>query len=159
METKTKVDTNQVLEKLNQYVAEVWNEEPEDIKKLRSHALPPMGNMPCVFYANFNTFWLGENVQVHRLLAMEKNVSVSYLNQALAAILLRHAGRLAKWNLLNSVDILEYLAGYFNGQGAKSYEEFIQVTESILVVIDRINSWIDAMIPWNDLDTKLRLRS
>jgi hypothetical protein len=148
--------TQEILDTLRDTLHRVWDHEPQDIQNLREHSLPPMGNLPCVFYANFNTFWLGENVQVHRLLAKEQKVALQELNKTIAAILTRHAARLTKWNLKDTVVLVETLANYFEKQGPKNYDEFIQVTESILVVIDRINSWIDAMIPWSELDRKLK---
>ena len=99
----------------------------------------------------------GENIQVMRALALERGVKLSELNKVTAAILRRHAARLAKWNLKKTVALFEELARYFERQGPKNAAEFVEVTEAALVAIDRINAWIDAMIPWSQLDKRLKV--
>ncbi len=54
--------TARVLGELRAYVARCWLHELADITQLRSVSRPPMGNLPCCFYANFNLFWAGENL-------------------------------------------------------------------------------------------------
>lgn len=148
--------TAAMVRRLNRALEESWRHETAEIKALRRHGLPPMGRLPCAFYANFNTFWAGENIQVMRALALERGVKLSELNKVTAAILRRHAARLAKWNLKKTVALFEELARYFERQGPKNAAEFVEVTEAALVAIDRINAWIDAMIPWSQLDKKLK---
>ncbi len=146
--------TKAMLGKLNRSLAASWDKETADIKRLRRHSLPPMGNMPCVLYANFNTFWLGENIQVMRELALARKMPLGQLNTAAAALLRRHQGRLAKWNLTDTVKLVEALARYFESRGPKNNAEFVQVCEATMVAMDRINAWIDAMIPWSQFDKK-----
>ncbi|MCL6548342.1 MAG: hypothetical protein K6T30_05480 [Alicyclobacillus sp.] len=136
----------------------VWRQEPDDIRRLRSLTRPPMGNLPCVLYANFNTFWAGENLQVYRQLAREGTVPLGALNQAAARVLERHAARLAKWDLHDTVDLVTAVADYFRAGGPRSKAEFMEVCEAFLLCLDRVNSWIDAIIPWSDLDRAVAVR-
>ena len=150
-------ETSAMIDRLERFGRRNWNSEPGDIARLREHSLPPMGNMPPVLYANFNTFWMGENIQVVRQLALDKALPPAALNQMAAALLNRHAGRLAKWKLTGTVRLVRELAAYFEAGGAKNHGEVVQVCEAAMVAFDRINAWIDAMIPWAHLDKKVKL--
>lgn len=155
---KTSVHTTKaMLARLESFSARNWTREPGDIKSLRKHKLPPMGNFPGVFYANFNTFWLGENIQVVRQLALEGKVPVAELNRMTAALLERHAARLAKWKLTNTVRLVRDLAAYFAAGRPRSHAQIVRVAEATMVAMDRVNAWIDAMIPWSHLDANLKL--
>ena len=150
-------ETTAIIDRLERFGRRNWQSEPGDITRLREHALPPMGNLPPVLYANFNTFWLGENIQVVRQLALDKALPAAALNTMAAALLNRHAGRLAKWKLTNTVKLVRDLAAYFEAGGARNHDEVVQVCEAAMVAFDRINAWIDAMIPWSHFDKKVKL--
>jgi len=149
-----------MLQKLDNFLASSWvdPDEPEDIKRLRQHELPPMGNMPCVFYANFNLFWAGENIQVCRLTAQKRVMPLKELCTVMGSLLERHAARLTKWKLDDTVFLLETLSLFFKQGKVESNEEFIAVTEKALVAIDKVQSYIDAILPWSDLDQVCDLR-
>ena len=151
-----KTAADRTITHLEKFVANAWDSEPADIGRLRKHALPPMGNLPCMFYANFNTFWMGENVQVLRQLALDRALPVRALNTMAAALLARHAARLAKWNMTDTVKLAKRLIRFFEGEGAKSPKEFVRVCEAIMLASDRMNAWIDAALPWSALDRKLK---
>jgi hypothetical protein len=150
-------DTAAIVDRLQRFARRNWRSEPGDITRLRAHSLPPMGNLPPVLYANFNTFWMGENIQVVRQLALDKALPPAALNRMAAALLNRHVGRLAKWKLTNTVRLVRDLAAYFEGGGARSHGEVVQVCEAAMLAFDRINAWIDAMIPWAQFDKKVKL--
>ena len=150
-------ETAAMINRLERFGRRNWKSEPGDVTRLREHSLPPMGNMPPVLYANFNTFWMGENIQVVRQLALEKALPTEALNAMAAALLNRHAGRLAKWKLTGTVRLVRELAAYFEAGGAESHDDVVQVCEAAMVAFDRINAWIDAMIPWAHLDKKVKL--
>lgn len=149
--------TASIIERLERFARRNWRTEPGDVTRLREHRLPPMGNMPPVLYANFNTFWLGENLQVVRQLALDKALPPAALNKMAAAMLNRHAGRLAKWKLAGTVRLVRALAGYFEAGGARSHGDVARVCEAAMLAVDRINTWIDAMIPWSRFDEKVGL--
>lgn len=156
-QAKKNASTKQMLARLDGFSRRNWGKEPGDVSALRKHKLPPMGNFPGVFYANFNTFWLGENIQVVRQLALDGDIDVKALNRMAASLLTRHAGRLAKWKLTSTVKLVKELAGFFAGNGPRSHAQIVAVCEATMLAMDRVNTWIDAMIPWSDLDTKLKL--
>ncbi|MDA0228577.1 MAG: hypothetical protein O3B21_00150 [Proteobacteria bacterium] len=84
-------------------------------------------------------------------------MDVKALNRMASALLTRHSGRLAKWKLTNTAKLVNDLADYFAANGAKNHAQIVAATESTMLAIDRVNTWIDAMIPWSDLDAKLKL--
>jgi Cyclophilin-like len=150
--------TARVLGELRAYVARCWLHEPADITQLRSVSRPPMGNLPCCFYANFNLFWAGENLQVCRQLVKDGVLPVQVVCQTVAGLLERHAARLEKWSMTETVALERMLAQYFKGKGPASSEEFLAVVEHTLIALDRVQSWIDGLLPWNELDARLSLR-
>ena len=150
--------TARVLGELRVYIARCWLHEPADITQLRSLSRPPMGNLPCCFYANFNLFWAGENLQVCRQLVKDGELPVQVVCQTVAGLLERHAARLEKWSMTETVALERMLAQYFKGNGPASSEEFLAVLEHTLIALDRVQSWIDGLLPWNELDARLSLR-
>jgi len=150
--------TARVLGELRVYIARCWLHEPADITQLRSLSRPPMGNLPCCFYANFNLFWAGENLQVCRQLVKDGGLPVQVVCQTVAGLLERHAARLEKWSMTETVALERMLAQYFKGNGPASSEEFLAVIEHTLIALDRVQSWIDGLLPWNELDARLSLR-
>jgi tellurite resistance-related uncharacterized protein len=149
--------TTDLLKRLAAFTRRNWRVEPGDVKALRRFARPPMGTLPCVFYANFDSFWLGENVQVLRNLARAGDMPVAELNRVAAALIARHAARLGKWKMANTVKLMKEIVAYFEAGGARSHEEFVTVAEAIMVAIDRVNTWIDGALPWSQLDRRLKL--
>lgn len=150
--------TARVLGELRAYIARCWLHEPADIATLRAISRPPMGNLPCCFYANFNLFWAGESLQVCRQQVKEGTLAVQVVSAMLAGLLERHAARLEKWSMTETVALERMLAHYFKGKGPASGEEFLAVVEHAMIALDRVQSWIDGLIPWSDLDARLALR-
>lgn len=149
--------TARVLDELRAFTNRVWQHEPADITALRSVSRPPMGNLPCCFYANFNLFWAGENLQVCRQQVKDGIMPVQAVCQVLAGLLERHAARLEKWSMTETVALERMLAQYFREQGPANSEEFLAVVEDAMIALDRVQSWIDGLLPWNELDARLAL--
>lgn len=151
------LSTARVLDELRAFTERNWQREPADIIALRSVTKPPMGNLPCCFYANFNLFWAGENLQVFRQQVKDGIVPVQMASKLLAGLLERHAARLEKWSMTETVALERMLAQYLKGQGPASIEEFLSVVEHGMIALDRVQSWIDGLLPWNELDAHLAL--
>lgn len=150
--------TARVLGELRAYIARCWLHEPADIATLRTISRPPMGNLPCCFYANFNLFWAGESLQVCRQQVKDGILPVQVVSAMLAGLLERHAARLEKWSMTETVALERMLAHYFKGKGPASSEEFLAVVEHAMIALDRVQSWIDGLLPWSELDARLALR-
>jgi hypothetical protein len=150
--------TARVLGELRAYIARCWLHEPADIATLRTISRPPMGNLPCCFYANFNLFWAGESLQVCRQQVKDGILPVQVVSTMLAGLLERHAARLEKWSMTETVALERMLAHYFKSKGPASSEEFLAVVEHAMIALNRVQSWIDGLLPWSELDARLALR-
>ena len=149
--------TADMLQELKDFRDRAWPTEPDEVRALRQMRRQPMGNLPCVLYANFDTFWLGEIVQVLRQTALDGKLPLPQLCTMSAILLDRFASRTGKWGLQDTVRLIERLATYFRDQGPRSSDEFVATAEAALSAFCRSNAWIDAAIPWSHLDQKLTL--
>ena len=127
------------------------------MRRLRQLSRPPMGRMPGIFYACFNLFWLGEEVQVLRDKARSRSIPLAALNELLGTLCGRHAGRLSKWHLVDSLELLGDVQSFCEKTGAVSHDEFRELCEHLMLAADRMQAWIDRMIPWHTLDNRLEL--
>lgn len=149
--------TAHALGELQAFLTRNWQDEPADVVALRSVSRPPMGSLPCSFYANFNLFWIGEELQVCRQQVKDGLIPLQMAYQVIAGLLERHAARLEKWSMTETVALERMLARYFKESGLATTEEFLAVVELALLALDRVQSWIDGLLPWNELDGRLSL--
>ena len=150
-------DFDALRDRLETFRRDVWDEEPADVAALRRLRKPPMGRLPGVFYANFNLFWCGENIQAVRELARKDALGTTALNTTLAALLRRHRGRLVKWGLADTPALLEDIAQFCDEPGCADGDEVAALCEALLVAVNRVQAWVDRMLPWARLDERLDL--
>jgi len=144
-----------LIERLDRFTELVWRAEPQDVQRLRQLSRPPMGRMPGVVYANFNLFWLGENLQTIRDKARAGTLPIAALNEMLAAACLRSAVRLSKWKLLDVIVLLTDVASFASKVGCADHAELKRLIEHLLLAVDRVQAWVDRMIPWHRMDAAL----
>jgi hypothetical protein len=149
--------TRELCDRLDRFTELVWRSEPNEVRRLRQLSRPPMGRIPGIFYACFNLFWLGEEVQTLRDKARAQRVPLSALNELLGTLSARHAVRLSKWHLVDSIELLTDVQTFCEQHGAASYDEFRELCEHLMLAADRMQAWIDRMIPWHTLDDRLEL--
>ena len=149
----------ELVEELRQFTAERWVGEPPDVTELRSFSLPPMGNLPCVLYCNFDLFWAGEQLQVCRQAALAGDLRLPELTEVSALLLERTAARTEKWEMTETVALLTRAAEVLREWRPDTAQEFAVVIEHLMMAIDRIQAAVDAIIPWNELDGAVRLRA
>ena len=144
-----------MIDRLDRFTELVWKAEPQDLRRLRQLARPPMGRMPGVLYANFNLFWLSENLQALRDKARAGRLPIEHLNEMLSAACLRSAIRLSKWKLLDVIFLLTDVVGFADSVGCGSHAEMKELIEHLLICVNRVQSWVDRMIPWHRMDAVL----
>ena len=149
----------QLVEELRQFTAQRWIGEPPDVTRLRTFSLPPMGNLPCVLYCNFDLFWAGEQLQVCRQAALAGDLRLPELTEVSALLLDRTAARTEKWEMTETVALLTRAAEVLREWRPDTAQEFAVVIEHLMMAIDRIQAAVDAIIPWNELDGAVRLRA
>ncbi len=147
-----------LVDELREFTGRRWLGEPPDVQRLRSVSLPPMGNLPCVLYCNFDLFWAGEQLQVCRQAALAGDLRLPELAEVSALLLERTAARTAKWEMTETVALLRRAASVLREWRPDSAQEFAVVIEHLMMAIDRIQAAVDAIIPWNELDRSVRLR-
>jgi hypothetical protein len=148
----------ELVEELRRFTAEHWVGEPPDVTRLRSFSLPPMGNLPCVLYCNFDLFWAGEQLQVCRQAALEGDLRLPELTEVSALLLERIAARTAKWEMTETVALIRRAAEVLRDWRPDTAQEFAVVIEHLLMAVNRIQAAVDAIVPWNELDGAVRLR-
>lgn len=153
------VSAAQLVEELREFTAERWIGEPPDVTRLRGFSLPPMGNLPCVLYCNFDLFWAGEQLQVCRQAALNGDLRLPELAEVTGLLLERTAARAEKWEMSETVALLRRAAGILREWRPDTTQEFAVVLEHLLMAINRIQAAVDAIIPWNELDHAVRLRA
>ena len=142
-----------VAGELRAATAAIWEEEPAAVAAMRTHTRPPMGNLPCVLYSNFDLFWGTENLHVARALAAEMGPAEA--GAVARALLLRTEDRLGKWGFGEATALIRRAAEA--AAGAESTEELTEILDAANVYLNRLGSWVDAMVPWNDMDGRLSL--
>ena len=148
-----------LVEELREFTAERWVGEPPDVRRLRAFSLPPMGNLPCVLYCNFDLFWAGEQLQVCRQAALNGDLRLPELAEVTGLLLERTAARTAKWEMAETVALLRRAAEILREWRPDTTQEFAVVLEHILMAVNRIQAAVDAIIPWNELDRAVKLRT
>ena len=148
-----------LVDELREFTGRRWLGEPPDVQRLRTFSLPPMGNLPCVLYCNFDLFWAGEQLQVCRQAALAGDLRLPELTEVSALLLERTAARTAKWEMAETVALLRRAASVLREWRPDTAQEFAVVIEHLMMAIDRIQAAVDAIIPWNELDKAVRLRA
>jgi hypothetical protein len=146
-----------MLDRLDRFTELCWKTEPQDVRRLRQLSRPPMGRIPGIVYANFNLFWLGENIQTIRDKTRAGEIPIEHLNEMLAAACDRSAIRLSKWHLLDAIVLLVDIASFLRNGGPSTHAELKTLTEHLLIAVDRVQSWVDRMVPWHEMDARLEL--
>lgn len=149
----------ELVHAIEAFRAESWSGEPIDVSRLRDFSLPPMGNLPCVIYCNFDLFWAGEQLQVCREAALAEQLDPPVTARAASALLERVAIRTGKWGMVETVGLLNVAAETLRSWEPKSPAEFADVIEQLMLALNRIQAAVDAIIPWSDLDKNLHLRA
>jgi len=147
--------TAEMIDRLDRFTELCWKAEPQDIRRLRQLSRPPMGRMPGILYANFNLFWLGENLQTIRDKARTRKLPVEALNEMVSAACLRSAIRLSKWHLLDIIFLLSDVVGFADKVGCRDHAEMKALIEHLLIAVDRVQTWVDRMVPWHRMDAVL----
>lgn len=149
----------ELVEELRRFTAERWVGEPPDVQRLRGISLPPMGNLPCVLYCNFDLFWAGEQLQVCRQAALDGELDLPSATRVSSLLLERMAARTAKWEMPETVALVRRAASVLREWQPDTAQEFAGVIEQLLIAIDRMQAAVDAIVPWNELDRAVRLRA
>jgi hypothetical protein len=134
-------------------LAAVWADQPADITRLRSSSLPPGGRWSGVLLCNVLLLWSGQVLMSLRTLAREGAVDGRALATVLAAQCTAVADWVAHWHMDDLEQIMRSAAGRLRSpMDAAGLEE---LTGELILVTNRVQTWIDAFTPWAQLDQLL----
>jgi len=99
--------------------------------------------------------YVGYQVAIDK--AKAGSIDVRALNELLGTLCNRHAIRLSKWHLVDSLELLGDVANFTEAGGARTHDEFRELCEHLMLAADRLQAWVDRIIPWHTLDDRLEL--
>ncbi len=96
--------------------------------------------------------------RICRELAVDARLSASEVGLLVTTMLRRTQSRLSHWGFPDACAVLGEVASHSErAPPAETSDELIALIESALLYVDRLQNWIDAMIPWRDMDKSLQL--
>jgi hypothetical protein len=146
---------SEILEQIRAFVRVHWAEEPADVCRLRDTVLPPGGRWAGTFFVNLILLWSAQNILLLRALAKEGTVSVANLTVITSAYLRQLADWLAHWRMDDTCRLARDAAQALESNPAGQVEEFAEVLAQVGIALNRVQNWIDAYVPWAQLDTRL----
>lgn len=150
-------ETSALVGEIRAFLEKVWDQEPEDIRRLRATRLPPGGRWSGVLFCNLILLWSGQTLMTFRTLARAGKVPAEQLAVVTAAHLRQLAAWIGPdhWHLDDTAAFLNRVADRLDGGAAMPPEDFARVVEELLLVINRVQNWCDAFVPWAQLDALL----
>ncbi|MGH7334166.1 MAG: hypothetical protein ACREKS_15770 [Candidatus Rokuibacteriota bacterium] len=128
----------------------VWAAPPEDLEGLRRQHRPPSTDMPKRLYANFDLYWLAGVFYVLR-----ESLESGALGAEPASMLVQRfvelaASRLQRWGFADATTVLAGVA--VSGEIVSHPAALSRLLADLIVYLNRLQSWVDATIPWAALD-------
>jgi hypothetical protein len=131
-------------------LAAVWASAPADLEGLGRQHRPPSTDMPKRLYANFDLYWLAGVFYVLR-----ESLESGTLEPGPASALVRRfvelaRARLLTWGFADAASVLGAVAG--SGTIVPDPRVLSRLLADLIVYLNRLQSWVDATIPWAALD-------
>jgi len=146
-------DATQVLRTATE---SIWESPPAGLSGLRELHRPPSGPVTKMVYANFDAYGLAGVLYLLREMSAADDIDLATMARVCRAVAERAGRRLETWGFAAEgatiASVLPALAGARDAQSLRA------VLDELIVFLDRIHVWVDASIPWADLDTLRALR-
>lgn len=128
----------------------VWAKPPEDLEGLRRQHRPPSTDMPKRLYANFDLYWLAGVFYV-----LHESLESGALGPEPVSVLARRfvelgASRLSRWGFADATAVLAGVAR--SGEIVSEPAALSRLLATLILYLNRLQSWVDATIPWAALD-------
>jgi hypothetical protein len=143
------------LNTTRQFVEQVWAREPDDIRHLRDTALPPGGRWSGVLFCNLILLWSGQTLGLQRGLALKRDVPLEATTTVVVAELRQVADWLNHWHMSHTCGFLRRVADDLVSDPPATPEALAETIAELLVATNRVQNWIDAFVPWAQLDRRL----
>lgn len=143
------------LSTTRQFVEQVWGREPEDMRRLRETALPPGGRWSGVIFCNLILLWSGQTLGLQRALALTGDVSLEAATTVIAAEVRQVADWLNHWHMSDTCAFLRRIADDLVSDPPATPEALAETIAELSIATNRVQNWIDAFVPWAQLDRLL----
>jgi len=143
------------LSTTRQFVEQVWAREPEDMRRLRDTALPPGGRWSGVLFCNLILLWSGQTLSLQRRLALNGDVALEAATTVIVGELRQLADWLNHWQMSDTCAFLRRVADDLASDPPGTLQVLAETIAELLIATNRIQNWIDAFVPWAQLDRLL----
>jgi hypothetical protein len=140
------------LNTARQFVDQVWKSEPEDMRRLRDTSLPPGGRWSGVLFCNLILLWSGQTLGLQRGLVLKGSLPASAVTTVVEAELRQVADWLSHWQLTDTSAFLRRAADDLVSDPPGTPEALAETIAELSIAINRVQNWIDAFVPWAQLD-------
>lgn len=141
-------DATQVLRTATE---SIWESPPAGLSGLRELHRPPSGPVTKMVYANFDAYGLAGVLYLLREMSVTDDIDIATMARVSGAVAERAGGRLETWGFAaEAATVASVLPALTGARDAQSLQA---VLDELIVFLDRIHAWVDASIPWADLDT------
>ncbi|MBN9306721.1 MAG: hypothetical protein BGO82_13940 [Devosia sp. 67-54] len=133
------------VEKLTAATRAIWHADPKGAARLAGLHRPPSGDMPKRLYANFDAYWFAGILYQLREGRRTGELTLEGARDSAALFARYGAARLKLWGFDEESALIDAAAGEIKAAGEKQLDDLLQ---AIIVLVDTLNAWIDATIPW-----------
>ena len=131
-------------------VTEIWAAPPADLNGLAAAHRPPSRDMIKRLYANFDLYWTAGFLYLASRRLRAEPESWTHSRRFLGAIAAACARRLDLWNCAAAASVLRKAAD--SVEKAETVSEGLEIVDAAVLYLNRLQSWVDATIPWRALD-------
>jgi hypothetical protein len=133
------------VEKLEAATKSIWHADPKGAARLANLHRPPSGDMPKRLYANFDAYWLAGVLYQLREGQRTGELTLEGARDTAALIARYGASRLKLWGFDEEATVIESVADEIK---VAAEEHFADLLKAVITLVDTVNAWIDATIPW-----------
>lgn len=128
-----------------------WGTPPADLDGVAAAHRPPSRDMVKRLYANFDLYWTAGFLYFACRDVREGREDWTRARRLLAGMAATCAGRMELWKCTAAAAVLRNAASAI--EDAETAAEGLDVVDAAVLYLNRLQSWVDASIPWSALDT------
>ena len=129
----------------------IWGSPPAGLSALRELHRPPSGPVTKMVYANFDAYGLAGVLYLLREMSVTDDIDIATMARVSGTVAGWAGGRLETWGFAAEAATVAAVLPALTG--ARDAQSLQAVLDELIVFLDRIHVWVDASIPWADLDT------
>ncbi len=131
----------------------IWREAPLELETFKSLGMGHGGKTTSQIYSLYDGYRNQRNLAQFRVLLSQDDLSVDETRKVLAPFVKEMAERFQIWKFERPKDLFFQAAELLSS--AESKDELLSFIDEALLYNNRLWSWMDAEIPWTELDKKI----